>query len=223
LRIVTRPGGRISGRVVFEGNARAASRLALRVFAQSADLSRPPVIALGVDPLTNGTVQGDGTFTLEGVSGEVFLRLPTSPQVVLKSVTADGQDATDTPLDLAGRESVTDVRIVLSDRVTDVSGQVASSQGAAVQDYVVVVVPAEPVEGLAQTRYIRLARGDSNGRFDMQGLPPSRYVAVALHDDAMENGQQFSPDFQDRVRRAGRSFSLKEGETFSLDLTIGDL
>jgi hypothetical protein len=38
--------------------------------------------------------------------------------------------------------------------------------------------------------------------------------------EALEQGRQFAPEFQEQLRRGAREFSLKEGESATLDLTL---
>ena len=219
LRITTSKGARVSGRVIWEGTSPRTSTtpVAPRVFPQNADPSRP-TLSLGSDPLANGTLDDDGNFEIAGVTGRVFFTLPTPAGWTVKSVTLDGDDVSDTPLDLTGRESVTGLRITLTDKLTSVTGQVMMANGQPSKDYVVVILPAEPKDPIVAARWIRTARPDTNGRFEMRGLRPGRYVATGI--ESLEQGRQFAPDFQNELRRGARDFSLTEGEAVTLDLRL---
>jgi protocatechuate 3,4-dioxygenase beta subunit len=223
LRLTLGPGATITGRVVFEGTAsRTAGPVPLRVIASQADPQRQVAMFGGpFDPLANGTVAEDGTFKLAGASGRVFFGLTPLPAWVVKSVTLDGEDITDVPFDLSDRAAISDVRIVVTDKLTTVSGQAADRAGRPVKDYVVVIQSAEPKEPIVASRWIRLVRPDTNGRFETRGLRPGRYVATAV--EALEQGQQFAPDVQTRLRSAGRTFEIEEGAsaTVALELTNG--
>ncbi len=109
VRIVTGRGALMSGRVVFEGTAPRESPGGnpLRVFASPADTSRPFLGFGGTDPLTNGVIDDMGAFQLSGSPGRVFLTLAAGPAWVLKSITADGEDITDEPLDLTAKNTNT--------------------------------------------------------------------------------------------------------------------
>jgi hypothetical protein len=106
----------------------------------------------------------------------------------------------------------------MTDKLTQISGQVADARGQVLRDYVVVVLPQESKEPVVAARWIRTIRPDSNGRFQMRGLRPGRYVATAL--ETIEQGRQFAPEFQQELRRGAREFSLREGETVTLDLKL---
>jgi protocatechuate 3,4-dioxygenase beta subunit len=215
LRITTGPGAMISGRVIFEGTAaRTGGVTALRVTAQQSD--GRPIFTMGGDPAASGLVADDGTFRLGGATGQVLFRAIVPPAWTLKSVTLDGEDITDTPMDASG--DIADLRIVLTDRLTDVSGSVKDTRGRPIADYVVVVVPDEAKEGMAAARYTRTVRPDQSGVFRARGLPPGRYAAIAV--EAMEGGGEWDPQFQARVRSGGRAFSLTEGQAVALDLEL---
>ncbi|MGH9239532.1 MAG: hypothetical protein ACRD3G_15935 [Vicinamibacterales bacterium] len=127
-------------------------------------------------------------------------------------------DITDVPLDLDEAAAVSDVRITLTDKVTTVAGHVTDSRGQAMTDYVVVIQPAEQKEAVIAARLIRLARPDTRGRFEARNLRPGRYVATAI--EALEQGRQYSPEFQKELRRGAREYTLKEGETIAVDLRL---
>jgi hypothetical protein len=43
-------------------------------------------------------------------------------------------------------------------------------------------------------------------------------VATAI--ESIEQGREFSPEFQEQLRRQAREISLKEGESVTLDLKV---
>jgi hypothetical protein len=49
-------------------------------------------------------------------------------------------------------------------------------------------------------------------------MRPGRYVATAV--EALEQGRQFAPEFQEQLRHAGREFTVREGESIALDLAL---
>jgi hypothetical protein len=218
LRIVTGKGALISGRVIFEGTSDRTNPTApLRVTASQSDPSRQ-MMFFPSDPLANGVLEDNGAFQLSGIAGRVFFNVNTPPSWTLKSVTVEGDDITDTPFDLTGRQSISGLVIRMTDKLTQISGQVADARGQVLRDYVVVVLPQESKEPVVAARWIRTIRPDSNGRFQMRGLRPGRYVATAL--ETIEQGRQFAPEFQQELRRGAREFSLREGETVTLDLKL---
>jgi hypothetical protein len=113
---------------------------------------------------------------------------------------------------------VSDVRITLTDKLATVGGFVTDHRGLNLTDYVVVIQPAEQREPAAVARLVRALRPDASGRYEVRGLRPGRYLATAV--EAMEQNRHYSPEFQKELRRGARAFTLKEGETLSLDLRL---
>ena len=81
-----------------------------------------------------------------------------------------------------------------------------------------ILLPRDPIEPAAASRWIRMARTDGNGRFQVQRMLPGRYVAAAV--ESLEQGQQFAPEFQQLLRRGARELAVSEGQALTLDLTF---
>lgn len=219
LQLTTRPGTTIRGRVDWDGSAPRPAGDA-RVSTTSAAPRLGPVgselTITYLDP-ENGTVREDGTFELGGIVGHVLFRVgPPTPRWMLREVTANGVDITDTGVDAATLGGDTRLRIVLTDRVTELSGSVRDTRGEPVTSYVLVLLPREPMDGMGAARFTRSVRPDQRGAFHVAALPPGRYVAAAFA--ALEQGREWDPALQQTVRDTGRAFTLAEGERLSLDL-----
>jgi len=215
LRITTSRAGTISGTVVFEGESPRGGVLGgLTVRAESADLQRPGLF-LGFEE--RGRVRENGRFELRG-TGKVLFRAINLGPWTLKRVSLEGEDITDTPYDLTGGASVEGLRVVLTDRLTDVSGVVRDGRAQPLKEFVVVVQPAAEVLGNALQRFLRTARPDQDGKFGLRGIPPAEYIATAI--EALEQGGEWNPEYRARLRDAGRRFSVKEGESIQLDLEL---
>jgi len=222
LRIVTGKGATITGRVIFEGTApRQNASQPLRVFPNPADPSRSTMVATVFnDPRTNGTVDENGNFQLAGLSGRVFL-IVSAAGFVVKSITLDGEDITDEPLDLTGKQSIAGLAIRVTDKLTQISGQVSDSRGQRPRECTVVFQSAEAREPVVAARLLRTVRCDSMGSFQMRGMRPGRYVVTAIM--SIEQGRQFEPEFQEQLRRASESLTIREGEMLTLDLKLSSL
>jgi protocatechuate 3,4-dioxygenase beta subunit len=215
LRITTSRAGTISGTVVFEGESPRGGVLGgLTVRAESVDLQRPGLF-LGFEE--RGRVRENGRFELRG-TGKVLFRAINLGPWTLKRVSLEGEDITDTPYDLTGGASVEGLRVVLTDRLTDVSGVVRDGRAQPLKEFVVVVQPAAEVPASALQRFLRAARPDQDGKFGLRGIPPAEYIATAI--EALEQGGEWNPEYRARLRDAGRRFSVKEGESIQLDLEL---
>jgi molybdopterin-binding protein len=206
--------GTLSGRVEFEGGVPAELRASQgRVSLQPVD---PTGYRFGGPP---PEVADDFTFVARGSMGPAYVRLFGYPGWNLKTVEINGQDVTDTPVPLEAGQSISGARILLSRASTTLSGSVRDDRGQVVLDATVLVFPADESKWTYMSRYIRTARPDTQGRFEITGLPPSaayRIVSVP----AIEDGQANDPEFLSSVRDRAERLSLNEGETKTVDLRL---
>lgn len=220
VRIVTGPGAVITGRVIFEGTApKNGLNMPPRVNAQPIDPeNNMAMMRFGGE--ANGVIADDGRFQIRGAVGTVFFRVQVATNWMLKSITLDGRDITDVPYELGTSETIEGLSIVLTDRVTEVSGGVSSSRGESLKDYAVVVQPASVRDGVDASRSIRVARPDQDGRYRVRNLPPGDYLATAV--ESLEQGGEWDPELQPKLREAASSFTLKEGDSRPLDLKLAE-
>lgn len=218
LVITTTPGAVVSGRIVFEGTSTA--NRPNRVMLQPADPRTP--MRMGPD---DGMVDASGQFRIQGALGRVLLRAmfqgPASGPGVpwsLKSVSFNGLDITDTPIDISSIGDVNGIEITMTDKVTTLSGTVVNSLRAPAKDYVVVVFPDRLREGVSPQRFIRSIRPDQEGKYQTRALPPGDYLAVAV--PSLEGGDEWDPAFRKRMEGAGKRFTLGEGQTATLELQL---
>ena len=208
LTITTSPGATVTGVVVGETGARL----------------EPAGIRAAAPPARSGSsftpraqVAADGAFELEGLIGAHTLQFDRLPAGwIVKSMTANGVDVTDVPVDFRGSEQVS-LRVVLTNRVTEITGTVraeSSPQGAGI-----LVFPDDRSKWTSTSRYIRTARAGHDGQFSLKALPGNeRYLAVAV--DYLEAGEHLDPEFLDRVKPLATTFSLGEGEQKQVELTL---
>jgi hypothetical protein len=213
LVVIMGAGGTVSGRVIVENGTLQSGVVP----------GQPPAIFFsGAEPFgymgarEPGLVNASGEFELKGVIGKGTFR-PTGTSLALKSVTLEGRDITDTPFEMKAGAHVAGLEITLSNTQTTLSGRVQSGLGVA-KDYVVVTFPSNLREGDLPTRFIRTVRPDQDGKYLTKGLPPGDYFAVAM--EAIEQGEQWDPAFQDRVKPRATNFRLSEGQTLTLDLRL---
>jgi hypothetical protein len=220
LRITTRRGATIKGRVEWQGDSTRPTT-PVRITTRSAEWSAGPLA--GESTITYldteaGTVRDDDTFVLGGIVGSILFNSSPASGWTLRSATFRGRDITITGIDASSLEGDTPVVITLTDRLTDLTGAVRDSQGRPVANYAVVVLPQEPVAGMGATRVTRVVRSDQGGAFRVRGLLPGNYVAAAV--PPLESGREWDPAIQKTVRAVGRAFTLDDGETLALTLEL---
>jgi hypothetical protein len=158
----------------------------------------------------------DWTFELQGLRGRGFIRAGTMSNWEMKRVRREGVDITDTPLDFS--TDVGGLEIELTQQLTTVSGGVANDRGGKALDATVIVFADDPAKWGPHSRFISSARPDQGGRFTIRGLPPGRYLAIAV--GYLEPGEERDPDLLEAWRRTGTPFTLSEGKTHVLDLKL---
>jgi hypothetical protein len=216
LVVSTAQGAILAGRVIFgSSNANAPSPASMQISVVSTDVGQTPL-----GPGAMGTrVSDTGTFELRGLSGTALFRVTPLPSGwTLKSVRLGGADITDIPYDFKPGESLSGLEIELTDKVTEIDGVVMSSRGEPIKEYAVVVFSDDSDRWLPPTRFVRTSRPDQEGRFQIRGLPPGRYLAAAV--EYLEQGAESDPEQLDRLKQGATPVSLDEGDTRQLELKL---
>src|SRR6185369_1086261 len=139
LAVMLSAGATLTGTVVFNpGQSPAPDATQVRITAPSTDLS-------DFGPQPNARVDKDGRFTLSGVSAGAHLVRSggNARNWILKSVTVNGRDVTDTPVSIRAGENLANVAIVFTDQQNEISGTVTTEQGTPVPDYTVLAFPTD--------------------------------------------------------------------------------
>jgi hypothetical protein len=211
VTIVVSRGASISGTVVTEG----ASPITLANLRVTVRQSRT---ALGFNLSASG-VSSTGSFQLSSLSGSLGLRVENlPPQWTVKSIVVGSTDVTDGTFDVRPTDQITNARIVLTDRLSEVNGTVKARNQAA-KDSSVIVFAEDSTLWTFPTRYVRTSRADAQGRFTLRGLPPgANYLVAAV--DYLEEGEWQDPEFLERLREDASRVSFREGETKTLNLDL---
>lgn len=213
LTIVTSPGATAAGRVTFEGMAKPT------VAPAALNVSAAP-IEFGMMMMGGSVrVRDDWTFEATGLTERRRFRVNTPPQGwYLKSVSHEGNDITDTGVDFKEGQQVGGIEIVLTQRVTDVSGTVQDSRARPITDFVVVAFSPDSTKWGFMTRYVRTVRPNQEGRFSIKGLPPDEYYLIAL--DYLEMGEEGDPEQLEKWKANATRVTLADGEPKSLTLKL---
>ncbi|MBI4266507.1 MAG: carboxypeptidase regulatory-like domain-containing protein [Acidobacteria bacterium] len=214
ITIVTGRGATLSGTIAAARDATATLAVnGIQVNVQTIGPVR------GV-PARPGRAGADGSFQLTNLFGQGLVRVNGIPQGwTLKSVTVGDTDVTDTPLLFRPGDEIRGAQILLTNRITALTGTVLTRDGQPTRDYAVVVFPDNETKWTAPSRYIWSTRPDQQGIFKMQGVPASsRYRAVAV--DYLEEGEANDPEFLAYVKAVATPFSLGDGESKSLELRL---
>jgi len=236
LRVTTSPGAAASGRVVFDQGAEP------RFGPNSLPLTAQPVgipVSRMNTQSTRARVHTDWTFEFAGLFGPRVFRVADLPGWTLTAVRRNGADITDEPIEFKGNESVSGLEIVISNRITQLTGTVSDDTGKPAVDYALVVfaedaskwralqIPAQQATSSqpsalqafgAASRFVRVGRPNQQGRFRITGLPAGRYLAAAV--GSIEEGAWDDPAVLERFRSHATAFDLAEGERKELSVPL---
>jgi hypothetical protein len=214
LSVILSPGATVTGTVTFTGAAGATPDFSqFRITAPATDQS-------DVGPQPNARVGKDGTFTLGGVpAGAHLVRSAGAARgFILKAVTINGRDVTDTPVTLRAGETLANVIVAFTDQQSEINGTLTNEQGVPAPDYTVLAFSADSSLWRPLSRHIMTARPDQTGKYRIRGLPPGQYYVVTV--DPAEQGEWFNPAYLDEHRQGAMRVSLSEGDIKTQDFRV---
>jgi protocatechuate 3,4-dioxygenase beta subunit len=216
LTLVTAPGATITGTIVSDTGEPFDFRSQQLMVSARAASPETPAFGQGGGGVRMGT---DWTFTLMNIVDPIVIRTSAPQGWTLKTVSLNGQDITDTPMEFPPGQTFGGAQIVMTKKIASLSGAVTDARGKPALDATVVVFPANDKLWTYQSRFIRAARPDQDGQYRIASLPsPEAYLVVAVQ--GLEDGQAGDPDFLASVRDAATKFELGEGETRSVDVEL---
>ncbi len=199
-----------------EGTVPPFATSQVQVFANPAE---PMAMMFGN---TATKVNDDFSFELSGLTDRRLIRAGAGPGWYLKAVFHNGDDITDGGLEFVAGRTVEGLQVVLTQKTTELSGLVTDDRNRPVVDATVVVFPANRERWTFASRYLRTARPDTEGRYNIRSLPPGEdYLIIAVQN--LESGQGGDPDFLTRAREEAKPITLNEGETKAVDVKLSKL
>lgn len=218
LLVVTGRSGIIRGRVVSDDGSPLPFRPGqLRIFAQPRDPSRP---MMGMRPTT---VRDDWTFEISGLTEPVRLSGMLETMGVgwmLRHAWKDNVDLLDTPADIAPGRAIDDVELVVTGKVTELSGLVTDDMNRPVTDASIVIFHGDKNRWGFASRYLRSTRPDPNGKYSIRLTPSEGYRAVVVR--GLEEGQAGDPEFLSRALEHATPFDIGEGESKVVNLRLSE-
>jgi hypothetical protein len=218
LLLQATPGSSISGRIVFDGDGDPPP-LTFGVIPARADADRTP---LNAGNLARAEVQRDLSFQMTGIHGPRRLMIDRRPSGWdLKAVIAGGVDVTDVALPFGSRdESLSDVQVVLTNRLTELSGTVANARGENVSDYALLVFSSDRERWYSGSRFLRRSGPQAAGNFTISGLPPGDYFVAAVPNttSVLKEGVDAwqDPEFLESLTPRAARAALTDGQKLSI-------
>jgi len=214
LVIVTSPGG------IARGTITTDETTPLPVRPQQVTVSsRPMEFDVRYSP-GNSQVNDDWTFELSGLSDRrlISVFLTDNSEWVLKGVYLRGQDVTDTATEFVPGQTVDGFQIVFTRQKTSLSGRITDDRNQPVTDATVIIFPEDSSRWTFGSRYMRSARPDQGGRYQVAHTPPADYLVIAVRE--LEPGRLTDPEYLGSIRHQATRVSLMEGESRVQDLRV---
>jgi hypothetical protein len=217
--LALQPGVAINGRALFEGSKPTAAELQTLSFTLL-----PPGSDGAGQTSGGGRVDAEGRFTFAGVVPDTyqFTAVWSTPGVsdkwMVKSSTANGREAFESPLRLSPNETL-DWTVTFTDKPTGLTGVLQDPAGRPAADYYILVFSSDRKYWTPGSRRIRMTRPATDGSYSVKGLPPGEYYLAAPTD--LETGEWNDPVLLEQLVRSSARITLRDGEMASQDFRIG--
>ena len=134
----------------------------------------------------------------------------------LKSITMNGRDVTDEPIDFSRGDVMLD--ITMTNRMASVRGSVSWNRTASRRRPSVIIFPDDDTRWMRGSRAIGASEVDEAGRFDVRGMPAGdRYLAVAV--DGAARSVLAQPEMLQALRALATPLRIDDGGMHELALT----
>jgi hypothetical protein len=110
------------------------------------------------------------------------------------------------------------VPVVVTDKISAVSGQLMDSKGLPLVDGTVLVFAEDRQRWSDGSRWVASARPDQGGRYQFRGLPAGAYLEIAL--EYVEDGNWNDPAYLESIRDRAERFVLEEASAQTLSLKM---
>lgn len=225
VTIVVGGGAKVSGRVVLDGAG-----------TPPAVPANPNINLVSLASPQDGRMCRAGrleltpelTFTIDGVFGTCIPR--ASGNVggwTVKSIQYRGKEMLDLPVAFEPGQQLRDVRVVLSDKHTELALRVTDDGGAPTRDFVALVFSADRTRWTEGSSSVRMtfpppaspratATADAPRPLTMNNLPAGDYFAIAIDDIASDGWQD--PGLLEKIAYAATHVSLADGSPAEVSL-----
>jgi len=146
------------------------------------------------------------------------LNIPDSLQgVYVKSARLGGVDVLNTGFRFAGEPDRV-LEIVLAKNAGSLVGRVEDERKQPAAGVFVTLIPNIQTARLYRTDMYKTTSTDSEGQFEVKGLPPGDYKIFAL--EGFEKDAWLDPDFFKPYEDRGTAITVGEGKVFTLEAPL---
>ena len=211
VNLVSMPTTTATGRVNFEGEPQP------KVQPGAVTIVALAPVQTSIMPGGLARVREDWTFEAKGMADKRVFRVDPPTGWFLKSVMLGTTDITDSGVECKPGEDLSGIEVILTRTAASLTGTATAGSKPAT-DYVVVVFANERAKWGTGTRYVRRAKPDQTGTFEIKGLPAESYLVVAL--EYLEPGEEADPEVLERLRANATPVTIIEGEAKTLTLKV---
>ena len=214
VSLLLQPGLTVAGRMTADaGTEPAFGRISVGL--APVGVQRGDQSTIGPAPL-----DADGRFSIRGVAPGryrlvVMGGMPSG--FSLASAVFNGRDILDVPLEINGTENIGEGVVTLTNKTTEVSGQVRAMNGDPAAGVTMIAYPADEKLWVPESRRIIAVRPATDGKYLLRNLPPGEYRLIAVAD--VEPGRWFDPAFL-RELAGFTTFSMSPGGKYAQDFQV---
>ena len=150
--------------------------------------------------------------------GRIYEIAPGHWKWAIKSVMHQGRDITDVPLVLKSGEVLSNVLVTVTNSLSVIDGELTDAKDRPTGDGTVIVFVDDASKWMEDSRFVASARPDAGGHWVVEGLPPGKYLAVAV--DCLEEGQWHDPKCLESMRPSAQMLTLVDEESKSVRLRL---
>jgi protocatechuate 3,4-dioxygenase beta subunit len=219
LTLQTSSGSSIRGNITFDAfnGTRLPEPSRIEISPLPVDTDAAPRQSARAD------IHTDWSFEMGGINGPRRLQVIRAPaEWTLESILVSGIDVTDRPLAFGRRDqSLAEVEIVLTDRVTALSGTILDDRGQPARDAHVIVFPTDRDRWYPSSRFLRTTAARSDGSFRVVGLPGGSYYVAALAQVPLDGEDAWQdPELLDALTAGAATVTLTDGQAQALNLRL---
>ena len=203
-------GTTVSGQLTFQATASPPPEATRAQISMSPFAPDTSGMFMGNSP---ATVEPNGRFTINDViPGKYRLGafVAGGGGWIVESVTVNGEDALDFPLEVKGGRAVSGVSVVMTDRIAELSGTVADQKGQPATEQTLLLYSTDPKYWGPQSRRVRTTRAGADGHYLFRGVPPGDYRLTTLVDP--EPGSWYDKTFLEELDSTSVRVTIGEGE-----------
>jgi hypothetical protein len=208
VALVTGASGTIGGKIATsDGGGLPPGAGGVRVVARHVAPDGPETLVVTGDD--NGLAGRDGTFAIKNVPpGPAVLQVMGLPREwAVRKIEIGGQDHTVRPLQVQNAQQLSNVHIVVTNRLPTVTGRIVNEDQQPA-DGSALLFPLDSATWLEAAGTLRAARPDQTGTFRFDNVLPGPYYVIAL--ETVQDWQLNDPEFFGELRERATKLTIGE-------------